>query len=122
MKVFADTYALVAHWEGRPAYRSLANEEPVTTALNLLELGQVMLRRRAPHVTEVLAAWQPRVVEPDPSIPLEAARFRLERQEAGADCSTVDVWGYATARHLGIPFLTGDRGFRGVPGVKFLKA
>ncbi|MGQ0535255.1 MAG: hypothetical protein ACT4PT_04205 [Methanobacteriota archaeon] len=36
--------------------------------------------------------------------------------------SFVGAWGYATARCLELPFRTGDDCFRGVPGVKFVKA
>jgi len=123
-EIFADTYALFASLEGARNYRKpLLENTPVTTALNVVELAYGMYRRgQAKRLLEILPVFEAMIVEPDRTVVAEAARFKHERLEAGARCSFVDAWGYSTARKLGLVFLTGDEDFRGVPGVRFLKA
>lgn len=120
----ADTYALFAALDGAPAYRrSFVGGNVGTTALNLVEFAYGLVRRgHDERLDELLDPFLELVVEPDPEVVARAARFKEARREAGARCSFVDAWGYATAQWLGVPFLTGDEDFRGVPGVRFLKA
>ena len=121
---FADTYALFAALQGAPAYaEQFEARRGATTALNVVEFAYGLRRRDlAAHLPSVLPPVLDLVVQPPHSVVDRAARFKAERREAGAPCSYVDAWGYATARWLDVPFLTGDDDFRGVPGVRFLKA
>lgn len=121
----ADSYALFAHVEDKASYRAYFDEHrAATTAMNLVELGYGLLRRGWPPegVGRALDTLASVVVEPPTHVAMEAARFRRSMVQAGADCSYVDAWGYATAQWLGVPFLTGDDDFRKVPGVEFVKA
>jgi predicted nucleic acid-binding protein len=122
--LFADTYALLAHFDGAPSFRPhFAKGGVVTTALNAVEFAHgLLLRGLDDDVDRLLRPVLDIVVEPPHVAVAEAARFKRARREAGARCSYVDAWGYATARALDVPFLTGDEDFRGVPGVKFVKA
>lgn len=121
-RYFADSYAYLAAMQGSSRYRTLlAGNELVTTPLNVLEVA-FALRRHGGDVEAGTAPMLAHCVDVPHHVAVAAARFRAQRLEAGADCSTVDAWGYATASHLGLPFLTGDEAFRGVPGVKFVKA
>lgn len=121
-RYFADSYAYLAALRGSGRYAAiLRDDELVTTALNVLEVAFAVRR----HGGDVQAATTPilaHCIDVPHRVGIAAAEFRAQRIAAKADCSTVDAWGYATAQHLGIPFLTGDEGFRGVPGVKFVKA
>jgi predicted nucleic acid-binding protein len=123
-RYFADSYAYLAAMDGSKAYAKLvAESDLVTTHLNAVEVAQGLLRRMGDSKLE--DGLQPilsQCVIPPAPVAAAAARFRHEAVAAGGNCSTVDAWGYATAQHLGIPFLTGDEHFRGVPGVKFVKA
>lgn len=124
VELFADTYALFAALDGSPRYRKpFIENQIVTTALNVTELAYGLMRRGvwdvAPHV---LPPFRDMIVEPDRDVIEDAARFKHDRVAAGSPVSYIDAWGYATARSLGIPFLTGDDDFKGVPGVKFVKA
>ena len=123
-KLFADTYALLGHVDGFPAYvRLLSDGDYVTTALNACEYAhKILMRGQGEALDLALPPILDHVVQPGPEVPLAAAQFKRDRLKAGAECSYVDAWGYATARSLGLQFLTGDEDFRGVPGVKFVKA
>lgn len=123
VELVADTYALLAHYDGARAYRPFFEQEIVTTALNAVEFAHaLMVRGHTKRLGELLPPVLSIVVEPDHEVVQAAARFKHERRAAGAKCSYVDAWGYATARSLDAAFLTGDEDFRGVPGVKFVKA
>lgn len=118
----ADTYALFEYVAGKkPFTQLLASATFATTSLNVAEFAHGLRKRGVEQVEQYCTPLIPYVIDPPPRVALEAARFRFERQAAGADCSTVDAWGYATARFLGVPFLTGDEALRGFPGVKFVK-
>lgn len=121
---FADTYALVAHYKGSKAYAPIfAEGRALTTALNLVEFAHAVDRAgRGEDLRDLLAPLYSHVVDPPREAVLAAARFKRERLEAGAVCSYVDAWGYATARAFDLAFVTGDEDFRGVPGVRFVKA
>ena len=121
---FADTYALLEHLKGHPEYvRLLSSGDYVTGLGNVTECAYKLIREGHGAVVEqAVAPMLACVSERPPAIALAAARFKRERIQAGADCSYIDAIGYASAQSLGIPFLTGDEAFRGVPGVKFVKA
>lgn len=121
---FADSYALFAAIDNSKAYRPYFRDATLaTTSLDLLEFAYGLHKRgRASKIDAVLPPFLDIVVEPRPQVAAEAAAFKHARISAGGKCSYVDAWGYATARSLDVPFLTGDEDFRGIPGVKFVKA
>jgi len=115
---------LAAHYYGSKRLRPYFERDLATTALNLAELAASLLRSgaiKAPEVDGMLQPLRPMVVEPGPRVVREAALFKVSMQATGLNCSPVDAWGYATARSLGVPFLTGDEAFRKVPHVEFVK-
>lgn len=50
---------------------------------------------------------------------VEASRLRVRHKDRGL--SYADAAGYVTARELGAVFVTTDRGFQGLPGVRLLE-
>jgi len=119
----ADSYALVAFLEGNERYvRIFRRKLLATTALNVLELYATLLRRLdTAEAREKCAAFLPLAVPVPAEIALTAGDFRHRMRSMKKDCSYVDAWGYAAARHLGIPFLTGDPAFRGIAHVEFVR-
>jgi len=121
--VFADSYALVALLEGNDRYvRIFRRKDVVTSALNLLEVYSTLLRRldRA-ECRELTAGIVSMVVAVPPEVAFAAAEFRQSMRSQKRDCSYIDAWGYATAQHLGVPFLTGDPSFHHLEGVEFVR-
>jgi predicted nucleic acid-binding protein len=122
---FADTYALWAFYKGSRAYRPyFERHELATTAINLVEFSATLLRSgdaREQDLRSLLAPLRPMVVEPAPHVVEAAAAFKANMAAARKNCSHVDAWGYATARSLSVPFLTGDREFKAIPAVEFVK-
>lgn len=121
--LFADSYAIVALFEGNERYvRIFRRGRVVTSAFNVLEVYATLLRRLTPAEAEEKARAILEIVRDiSPEVALDAAQFRQEMRHRRRDCSYVDAWGYAAARSLGMPFLTGDPSFKGVPGVEFVR-
>jgi predicted nucleic acid-binding protein len=123
--VFADTYAILAILKGSKRYqKALDGRDPATTALNLCEAGYALLRAKAATEADfgsLLSPFDAWLVEPPRSVARDAAAFKHGMALAKRDCSLADAWGYATARSLRVPFLTGDESFRGTPHVEFVK-
>jgi len=119
----ADSYALVAFLEGNDRYvRIFRRKTLATTALNVLEVYATLLRRLDDTVAkEVCSGLLPLTVPVPAEVALVAGDFRHRMRSVKRDCSYIDAWGYAAARRLGVPFLTGDPSFRGIEHVEFVR-
>lgn len=122
---FADTYALLAHYNGSTRFRPyFAEHDLATTSLNLVEFAYALMRAGIGDEREIVSLLAPLrtlVVEPEPAVVQSAASMKASMAKRGLSCSYVDAWGYSTARSLRVPFLTGDAAFRDVPHVEFVK-
>jgi len=120
---FADSYALVAFLEGNPRYgRIFRRRRLATTALNVLEVYGTLLRRiEEGEAKEVCSGLLPLTVAVPPEVALAAGDFRHHMRSLKRNCSYIDAWGYAAARQLKVPFLTGDPAFRGIESVEFVR-
>lgn len=120
---FADTYAFFARVEGNPRYRRIfQRSNVVTSALNVLETYAVMLTRlpKADALRLANACFR-YVVDVPAEAAFDAAEFKRQMGTLRRNCSTVDAWGYAAARRLSCPFLTGDLPFKGLANVAFVR-
>lgn len=115
---FADTYALIEIIKGNPHFRGYLNL--VTTLYNLAELYYHCLHDHSPEVADFyLDLYTPFLVPITPtSIQLG---MQLKLQYKHEKLSYVDCLGYAVAKELGIPFLTGDQKFNDKENVEFMK-
>lgn len=124
-ELFADTYALLAHYKGSTRFRPyFVEHELVTTSLNLVEFASALLRSETvtePELPSLLSPLYAIVVETPRTAIAEAAALKASMQRRGLNCSHIDAWGYATARSRRIPFLTGDAAFKDVPHVEFVR-
>ncbi len=117
---FFDTYALVALAEGAQSYRIFTEEEVTTSILNIGELYYVGRGRWGESKAEETATkYSENTLELGLEDVLDGAKFRYEHKKLRL--SYVDAIGYRSARKNGLVFLTGDRGFRGFPGVELVR-
>lgn len=118
MKTFLDTYALVEILAANPTAVPYA-EEGRTGLYNLYELHVVLSRLRGDAgATDVFRGLRSTAVDPTDDDILAASRFK--RAYARSKFSYADALGYAMAQNRALPFVTGDEGFRGLPGVEFI--
>ena len=122
MSYFFDTYALVEFTGGNKNYVNLFKEGGITTKLNLMELYYQLLRKVGKKIAEkVYARFIANVVDFDDETIKEAMEFRLKMRQKDKDFSYVDAIGYIVAKKNRVKFLTGDKEFRGLKNVEFVK-
>lgn len=119
--LFYDTYALFAMARGSQNYLPHMQSTRIATSyMNLYELYYMLHQGGQEALAEGLFhELVPAAIQPSPETIKRAAKFRLAHTKR--KLSYIDCLGYALAQELRIPFLTGDEGFRGLPGVKFVK-
>lgn len=121
MLLFADTYALVEFFMGNPRYEKYFNEHDfITTRLNLMELYYAKLAEgQQQQAEEYYNSILPKTIEIDDETIKKAAQFRFENRKK--NISYIDAIGYEIAKIKKIKFLTGDRAFKEMPNVEFVK-
>jgi len=127
-RLFFDTYAMIAIAHKEAAFEPYLDAEPVTTWWNVTEFYFISRRDGVPQATAELIArrYRPCCVEPKDSTYFSAAEFRLRhrfRDSSGKfkRVSYADAVGYQVSLSQGIPFLTGDRGFKSLANVEFVR-
>lgn len=121
MLFFADSYALISFVKGAPAYKKCFSEHDIiTTKLNLLELYySTMTESGEEKAEEYFNTFLPKITEISDEILKRAARLRFENRKRGI--SYIDAIGYEIAKARRIKFLTGDKEFKEMPNVEFVK-
>lgn len=118
-----DTYALICLIQDRASYRRFAGSIIHTTQYNLIELYYSVLHdygeNKARNIYKKLKNCL--VCVSDDMI-FKAMAFRLKmKQNPKCNLSYVDCIGYQCAIALNIPFVTGDKEFRDIKNIEFVK-
>lgn len=118
---YYDSYAIIAYLNQSQNYVDyFIPSQGVTSFYNVLEVYYSVLREQgADDAKKVLSSLRPILVDPTFEDLEYAMHFKLKHKSK--KLSYVDCLGYALARRLGILFLTGDEGFKGISGVEFVK-
>ena len=117
---FCDTYALFEIIRNNPNYVKYANAVLQTSLFNLVELYYGLLADLdAEKAQMIYLKFKDTVVEVTDETIWSAMAFRHAHKKK--KYSYVDAIGYICAKTMGITFLTGDKGFIGMPNVEFAK-
>ena len=118
---FYDSYAVIEYLNDNPLFRSYFEEHTgILTLLNLLEIYYSVLQETGEEkAKEVLEILQPLTVHPSKESIQKAMKFRLHNKKH--DLSSADCLGYQIAADRGIKFLTGDKEFKNIENVEFVK-
>ncbi len=116
---FFDSYAIIELIEGNPAYFPYKQSRMATTTLNLIEVHYHLLRKFGERFAEAFfRSLLNAAVDYVPSIPgANVMRYSMRKK----DISTTDCLGYIVAQSAGMKFLTGDKEFKNMPNVEFVK-
>jgi len=117
-----DTYALIALLEGNPAYLKHSRAIMVINDFIFAEYCYLTLRRYVDYPEEADTKARSvinTILSLSKDVIMDAMKFRYENRKK--DMSATDCVSYIHARQLGIPFLTGDCAFEGLPGVEFVR-
>ncbi|HLD87242.1 MAG TPA: PIN domain-containing protein [Candidatus Nanoarchaeia archaeon] len=120
-KLFFDTYALIETVAGNPNFLPLAKESTIIlTQLNLMEFYyQLSLAYGAKVAQGYLERYEELCVPFSTETIMEAMDFRKENKKR--KLSYADCIGYTVAKKSGALFLTGDKEFKDLPNVLFVK-
>ena len=118
---FFDTYAFFELLEGNPDYDKYKNAiDIVTTKFNLMELHYGLLNRNGKEKADATYYELLKLItEIDDNIIITANQFKLLLKKR--KLSYVDCLGYSIAITRGIKFLTGDKQFKDLENVEFVK-
>ena len=119
--LFYDTYAILEIIKGNSNYRNyLKNIGIATSRLNLMELYYRLYVLFGIETAELyFQKYNPFAVEVSDLMIKKAMIFRAENRKR--DLSYVDCVGYIFAKENKIKFLTGDKQFKDMENVEFVK-
>ena len=117
---FFDTYAFYELIEGNDNYKPYLKVVIFTTQMNLMELHYgLMVKYGKDEADRIYDELRKYAVDVSDDIIKAANVFR--KTYSKRKLSYVDCVGYMIARSLDVPFLTGDKEFRDLTNVKFVK-
>lgn len=118
---FADSYAIIDYLRGNKNFRKYFEENLViTTRFNLMEVYYSTLLCSTEDAAEMhYASFSGNCVEVSDETLKDAMKFKLK--EKARKISYVDAIGYCAALERNVPFLTGDKQFKDMKNVEFVK-
>jgi len=118
---FYDTYALFEIFKGNKNYLNYISDIGiVTTKLNLMELYYGLFVEFGINVAEFYYNKYKEFCADASDNTIKAA-MQFKAQHKKRNLSYVDCVGYAFANEMKIKFLTGDKEFKDMPNVEFVK-
>ncbi len=120
MKFFLDTYAMVEIVRGNEKYNKYVDQDSYTTIFNLFELYYTLLRDYGEEIAkEKYYEFYIFLINIRDEWIFLAAKFKLENKKF--DISYTDALGYMIAKENEMKFLTGDKEFKNLNNVEFVK-
>ncbi len=118
-RYFFDSYAIIEILKMSESYSKFVDSEYITTKLNVFEVCYRVLKESEEKAKFVISLISNKTVDFDDTIILEACKFKLSNKSK--NLSMADCIGYTIALKAGIKFLTGDKEFKEMPNVEFVK-
>jgi predicted nucleic acid-binding protein len=120
MNYFFDTYAIIEIIKGNPNYEFANESTIITSVMNLSELYYaLLLENKKEFVDMIIKKLNLQFIEISSEIATQASHFRYKNKKLSL--SYIDCLGYILAINNNLTFLTGDKGFKDIEHVKFVK-
>ncbi len=116
---FFDSYAIIELLMRNPAYEKYREYPLITTVMNKIEVCWWALTRYDQTLSDIMLRSLSHASEITDDVIRDAMIFR--KQYKKRNISFTDAVGYAFARKNNLLFLTGDKEFKDLPGVEFVK-
>jgi len=114
-----DTYALLEIISGNDNYKNYLDGGVVINTFIFAELSYILIRDNHPNAHKLLDKYSKFILSGKPQLIKEAMVFRYKNKKKGL--SIPDCISYFMAKDLNIKFLTGDKEFKDVDNVEFVK-
>jgi predicted nucleic acid-binding protein len=119
-KYFFDSYAIYEIAAGNPNYEKYVDEEIRTSIVDIAEVYYHILKNNGESIADEKAIPLFSATLPIKSITIKRAMvFRYVNRKK--KLSYADCIGYTLAQEHGLKFLTGDKEFKDLPNVEFVK-
>lgn len=118
-KYFFDAYAIIEITKGNSNYEPYLDSEIIINNFTFSELCYSWFRDKNPNANDYIKKYSKHIVSVSPDWIEEAMKFRLNWKDRKV--SVPDCIGYIMAKKLGIKFLTGDKEFKDLDNVEFVK-
>ena len=118
LRYFFDTYAIIEIVRENKNYERFKDADIISGLLNYGELYSWTLKGKGDY-RELLTRVRRLILHLDIGDIIEGMKFKYQNRDK--KLSFVDCVGYAMAKRRGLRFVTGDDGFRNLPGVEFVK-
>ena len=120
-KFFFDSYAVIEILKGNPNYAKYVQEEVILTQFNLVEIYfSALTDLSETGADEIFKKYRDNIVDIDDDSLKEATRFRRKVYKE-KKISYTDAIGYIYAKRNGLIFLTGDKEFKDLDNVEFVR-
>ena len=120
VEYFWDSYAIIEILKENQSYKKYKNNPVTITIFNLVEIYYSCLDNfNEEELTEIYDKYKGAVVEIPDEILKKAIKFR--KKYKSKDLSYADCIGYTYAVENDMKFLTGDKEFKDLEGVEFVK-
>ena len=118
MKYFFDTYALIELTKNNPNYISYSGSVVITSIFHLAELYYAILRDyNEERAKTIYYKFKECVNEVSDDVIFEAMKLKLKNKKL----SYTDCIGYAFSLKHNLKFLTGDKEFKDMDNVEFVR-
>ncbi len=115
---FFDTYAFFEIINGNPNYKKYGEINVITTIFNLAELNYVLKKEKDEKAAnEITEKYRTFLVE----VTLDDVKEAMSLKNKNKQMSIPDVISYIVAKKYNAKFLTGDKEFKDMPNVEFVK-
>ena len=119
-KYFFDSYAIIEIISGNPFYAKFISEEVTLTQFNLAEIYYSAINNLdESKAEEIYKKYSLSVVKVNDDVLKQAMKFRKENKKR--NLSYADAIGYIYALRNNLKFLTGDKEFKDLDNVEFVK-
>ena len=120
VRYFFDSYAVIEFIDGNSAYSRFTQAPVIITIFNLAEIYWVALREYSEEdANNIYEKYSQCVVEISDDVLKNAIKFRKKHKKN--DLSYADCIGYMYALKNNLRFLTGDKEFKNLKNVEFVK-
>ncbi len=116
---FFDSYAIIELLDKNPSFKKYEEFPLVTSVLNKIEVASWALLEYGDEFSDIVVNSLSYVVGISDDVVKDAVR--MKRGENRRNLSYADCVGYCFARRNNLLFLTGDKQFKDLPGVEFVK-
>lgn len=117
---FFDSYALIEIYKGNPNYEKYKKAKVVTSYLHVFEIYYSLIKEHGEEeISEFFKTIQNFCIDLNFDWIPQASKFRQIHKKR--NLSYADCLGYVIAKDMNVKFLTGDKEFKDLENVEFIK-